>query len=402
VHNDPPVFPGRIDPGERFRERRRRARRRRRLRRLIVFVVLVGAAVALALNARFISGGSGKVATTAAATGASTQAAASSGAETAAPEEIRGIHVTIGLASLRGKIDDYVALEKDGLNTIELDVKDENGTVGFVSPAVPLAREVGAQSSKYYDARSVARKVHRAGLYLIGRVVVFQDPTLTDARPDMAIKTPDGSVWKTTAGAGWANPYDRRVWDYNVAIAAAAARAGFDEIMFDYVRFPTDGTAPEVFPEKRSEPRWQTIADFVEYASEKLRPLGVRVSAAVFGLSATRDLGIGQRPGLLARYLDTVYPMVYPSHYNSGEYNIADPDAEPGRTVSFSLLDFRRKLEGEPADIVPWLQDFSLGRTYHLADVKQQIEAARRAGTAGFMLWNANGVYTTAALRPGR
>jgi hypothetical protein len=402
VHNDPPVFPGRIDPGERFRERRRRARRRRRLRRLIVFVVLVGAAVALALNARFISGGSGQVATSAAATGAATQAAAVSSDSKTAPEEIRGVHVTIGLASLRGKIDDYVALEKDGLNTIELDVKDENGTVGFVSPAVPLAREVGAQSSRYYDARSVARKVHRAGLYLIGRVVVFQDPTLTDARPDMAIKTPDGSVWKTTAGAGWANPYDQRVWDYNVAIAAAAARAGFDEIMFDYVRFPTDGTAPEVFPGKRSEPRWQTIADFVDYASEKLRPLGVRVSAAVFGLSATRDLGIGQRPGLLGRYLDTVYPMVYPSHYNSGEYNIPDPDAEPGRTVSFSLLDFRRKLEGEQADIVPWLQDFSLGRTYHLGDVKQQIEAARRAGTAGFMLWNANGVYTTAALRPGR
>jgi hypothetical protein len=92
--------------------------------------------------------------------------------------------------------------------------------------------------------------------------------------------------------------------------------------------------------------------------------------------------------------------MVYPSHYGSGEYNIDDPDAQPGRTVSFSLLDFRQKLTGREARIVPWLQDFSLGRTYTLADVEQQIEASRRAKTSGFMLWNAGGIYTTAALKP--
>ena len=402
MRSDPPVFPGRIDPSERFRERRRRARRRRRIRRLVGFAVLTGAVVALALNARFIGGGE-EPARTQAATEAATTAAKEAEAPSQVPDEIRGVHMTIGLASIDGKLEEFIGYKRHGLNTIELDVKDENGTIGFLSPAVPLAREVGAQASRYYNARAAAREIHRAGLYLIGRVVVFQDPTLVEARPDLGIQNRAGGVWKTTAGAAWANPYDRRVWEYNVDVAEAAARAGFDEVMFDYVRFPTDGPLDlAVYPGRRPEPRWQTIASFVEYATKRLKPLGVRVSAALFGLAATRELGIGQRPRLLGKYLDTIYPMVYPSHYNSGEYDIPDPDAEPGRTVSFSLLDYRQKLEGRDARIVPWLQDFSLGRTYALADVEQQIEAARRAGTAGFLLWNAGGVYTTAALRPAR
>lgn len=354
--------------------------------------------MALALNARFIGGGDEEPA--AASTAATSPATTAENAAREPPEEVRGVHMTIGLASIKGKLGEFISYRSDGLNTIELDVKDETGTVGFVSPAVPLAREIGAQSSRYYNASRTARKVHDAGLYLIGRVVVFQDPTLVAARPELAIRTPSGSVWQTRAGLGWANPYDQRVWDYNVAVAIAAAEAGFDEIMFDYVRFPTDGSAPEVYPGKRSEPRWQTIASFVEYAARQLEPYGVRVSAALFGLSATRDMGIGQRPSLLGKYLDAIYPMVYPSHYGSGEYNIDDPDAQPGRTVSFSLLDFRQKLEGRRARIIPWLQDFSLGRTYTLADVEQQIAAARRARTSGFLLWNAGGIYTTAALKP--
>jgi hypothetical protein len=387
-----------MDPGERFRERRRRARRSRRTRGLVLFVLLCGAVVALALNARFISGGDDKAAQT--ATALQTESAAvTEGEPRTLPDEVRGVHMTIGLASINGKLDEFVGYRESGLNTIELDVKDENGTIGFVSPAIPLAREVGAQASRYYNARAAARKIHDADLYLIGRVVVFQDPTLVQARPDLAIRTKGGGVWTTDAGAAWVNPYDRAVWDYNVDVAVAAAKAGFDEIMFDYVRFPTDGdTSNAVYRDQVDEPRWETIAGFIEYAADRLKPLGVRVSAALFGLAATRDLGIGQRPGRLAQYLDTIYPMVYPSHYGSGEYNIENPDAEPGRTVSFSLLDYRRRLEGTQARIVPWLQDFSLGRTYALDDVKQQIGAARRARSAGFLLWNAGGSYTTAAL----
>jgi hypothetical protein len=404
VSNDPPVFPGRIDPSDRFRERRRRSRRRRRIRRLVIVAVLCGAITALALNARFISDGdraaeSAPTAVTTAAAGRTAESAAPVRPR-ALPREIRGVHVTMALASIPGKIDEYLAL--DGLNTIELDVKDENGDVAFRA-GVPLARQVGAAES-YYNPSAIANRIHRAGLYLIGRVVVFEDPKLAEGRPELAIRRGDGSVWRNAAGLGWTNPYDRRVWEYNVDIAEAAARAGFDEIMFDYVRFPSDGdVGAAVYRGKRAEPRWKTVTSFVRYASERLRPLGVRVSAAVFGLSATRDLGIGQRPRQLAAYLDTIYPMVYPSHYNPGEYDLSDPSAEPGLVVSRSLLDFRARLEGTDVKLVPWLQDFSLGRTYSVEDVAAQIDAARRAGeiggrVIGFMLWNAGGVYTSDAL----
>jgi hypothetical protein len=145
--------------------------------------------------------------------------------------------------------------------------------------------------------------------------------------------------------------------------------------------------------------RW-TIPAFVQYAAKRLHPLGVRVSADVFGLSATRDLGIGQLPRRVSRYVDAVYPMVYPSHYNSGEYGIVEPDDRPGLVVSRSLSDFRRALEGRRARLTPWLQDFSLGRTYTFQDVQAQIFAAQAQQTDGFLLWNPEGVYTTQALAP--
>jgi hypothetical protein len=147
--------------------------------------------------------------------------------------------------------------------------------------------------------------------------------------------------------------------------------------------------------------RW-TIPAFAQYASSRLHPLGARVSVDVFGLSATRDLGIGQLPRRVSQYVDAVYPMVYPSHYNAGEYGLDVPDDWPGQTVSRSLGDFRRALEGGHVRLIPWLQDFSLGRTYTLQDVRDQIYAARAYHTDGFLLWNPEGVYTRGALIPKR
>jgi hypothetical protein len=314
------------------------------------------------------------------------------------PDEIRGVHVTMALASVPGKIDEYLSLTKRGLNTLELDVKDENGEVGFRKPKVALAREVGA-AKDYYDPVEVAQKAHAAGVYLIGRIVCFEDPTLTQSAPRYAIRTTSGGVWTTVAGLGWANPYDKRVWDYNVQLGIAAAKAGFDEIQFDYVRFPTDGDlSAAVFPGKTKESKTAVITSFAKYAGERLKPLGVRVSADVFGLSATRNMGIGQRPKQLGAYLDTIYPMVYPSHFGPGEYNLPDPNAQPGRTVGLALRDFDRQLTGLDTRLVPWLQDFSLGRTYTLEDVQDQIEAARDAGAEGYLLWNAAGLYSRGAL----
>jgi hypothetical protein len=314
------------------------------------------------------------------------------------PTELRGVHITMALASLRGKLDEYLALTGEGLNAIELDVKDENGEVGFLRPRVPLAHATGA-AHPYYNPYEVVRKVRARGVYLIGRIVVFEDPVLTSKRPGMAIRTSDGGVWKTGAGLGWANPFNRQVWKYDVDLAAAAAQAGFDEIQFDYVRFPTDGDLSNaVFPGRTRQPKTSIIAEFFNYAQKRLKPLGVRLSADVFGLSATRNMGIGQRPAKLTPYLDAIYPMVYPSHFGPGEYSLPDPNAQPGRTVALALRDFDVALRGTKTRLVPWLQDFSLGRTYTIDDVRQQIQAARDAGAEGFMLWNAAGVYTQGAL----
>ncbi len=316
----------------------------------------------------------------------------------ALPREMRGVHVTMALAGVRGKLEEYVALRRAGLNTIELDVKDENGEVAFVRGAPPLARATGA-AKPYYNAKGAARKVHAAGLYLIGRIVTFQDPVVSERRPKLALQNPDGSIWQTRAGLGWLNPYDRRVWNYEVAIAAAVARAGFDEIQFDYVRFPSDGDVAAIrYPVRGDRSMAKTIAQFVRYASRKLHKLGVRVSVDVFGLAATRDLGIGQKPERLARYVDAVYPMVYPSHFNPGEYGLADPNANPGQTVTDALLYFEAALRGSKARLVPWLQDFSLGRTYTTADLQAQVDAARSLDTHGFLLWNPVGLYTRGAL----
>jgi hypothetical protein len=313
------------------------------------------------------------------------------------PAEVRGVHVTMALASIPGKLDEYIAMKQSGLNTIELDIKDENGEIGF-PVNVPLAQRVGA-AKPYYKAQRAAAKVHAAGLYLIGRIVTFEDPVLSEGAPSMAIRRIDGSRWLNSAGLGWTNPYDERVWKYNVDIAVQAAKLGFDEIQFDYVRFPSDGDITQIrYPGKHAQPMGWTIPMFLKYAQSRLKPLGVRLSVDVFGLSATRDLGIAQFPRRISPFVDAIYPMVYPSHYVSGEYNIVDPDSRPGTTVAYSLRDFRRVLRGRKAKLIPWLQDFSLGRAYSLTDVQDQIQNARLEHVKGFMLWNATGLYTVKAL----
>jgi hypothetical protein len=316
------------------------------------------------------------------------------------PKEIRGVHVTMMLASLPGKLDQYASLKDEGLNTIELDVKDENGTVAFSSPGVPLADEVGA-SGNYYNPADVAEQLHAQGIYLIGRVAVFEDPVLSAHRADLAIQRSDGSIWLDNNGLGWANQYSKTVWDYNVSIAKAAVKAGFDEIQFDYLRFPTDGpTESAVWPGKRNEARSLTIANFLKYASSQLKPLGARVSVDVFGLAASEKQSVGQSPTLMARYVDAISPMVYPSHFGPGQYGLPDPQAQPGMTVGYALSDFNAAIQGGKAELVPWIQDFTMGKEFTLADIKDEILAVRNGEARGFLIWNASGEYTPGTLGP--
>jgi hypothetical protein len=389
------LFPP-IDPNERFRQRRASVRRRKRLRRSALIVVLLALVALFGLGAQLV-GSEGSPST---ASGDVAAAIADSTGPRPMPVEIRGVHVTMGLASLPGKLQEYADLERDGLTAIELDIKEENGKVGFTSSSLKLARQVGA-ANNFYRAREAAKLVHQRGLYLIGRIVVFEDPLLSHGRPDLAVQRSDGSVWEDGAGLGWANPYDKRVWDYNVDIAEAAAKSGFDEIMFDYVRFPSDGDVDSaVYRNQGSLERRDVIPSFMRYAARRLEPLGVRVSAAVFGLSAARDMGIGQVPKRIAPYVDAIYAMTYPSLFGPGELGLADPGASPGATVARALKRFRQQLRGSDALLLPWVQDFSFTVPYGIEEVRAQIYSARLAGAKGYLIWNASGVYTDGTLTP--
>jgi len=386
---------GQLDPNERFRARREANRRKKRRRRAAVLGLVLLVVIALVMGARFVGETPAKHAASAGPPPAVIIAATGTGPRPL-PLEIRGVHVTGALASLPGKFREYVGYKRYGLNTIELDVKDEGGEIGFRPQGVPLAVKVGA-TRPFYNPKALVALAHRHGIYVIGRVVCFQDPKLAQGRPDLAIQRQNGSVWTTSAGLGWVNPYDRRVWDYCVSVAEAAAAAGFDQIMFDYVRFPSDGDiANAVYPGKTSVPRGRVIAGFVAYAKKRLEPKGVRVSTALFGLSATRDLGIGQVPRYISRYADSISPMSYPVLYGSGELGLQSPGNQPGETVFRTLTDFRRQVKGSRAQLVPWVQDWN----YAPEQVLAQIAAARLQGAKGYLLWNASGIYTKAALAP--
>jgi hypothetical protein len=384
-----------MDPNERFRARRDQTRRSKRRRRAAVLAFLLLAVIAVVMGARFV--GNIQPASNHAATGAAHAVRSfSAPSPRPLPVEIRGVHVTGALASLPGKFREYIGYKRYGLNTIELDVKDESGEIGFSPQDVPLARTVGA-TRPFYNPKALVALGHRNGIYMIGRVVCFQDPKLAQGRPDLAIQRPDGSVWTTSGGIGWVNPYDRRVWDYCVSVAEAAAAAGFDQIMFDYVRFPSDGdVADAVYPGKTTLPRGRVIEDFVSYAKKRLGASGTRVSAALFGLSATRDLGIGQVPRWISRHVDSVSPMSYPVLYGGGELGLVAPVAQPGETVFRTLTDYRRQVKGSHAQLIPWVQDWN----YTPQEVLAQIAAGRLQGAKGYLLWNASGVYTKAALAP--
>ena len=284
-----------------------------------------------------------------------------------------------------------------GLNTIELDVKDENGDIGF-PVNVPLARKVGA-AKRYYDAQRAVAKIHAAGLYLVGRVVTFEDPALSAGAPQFAIRRADGSRWLNSAGLGWTNPYDKRVWKYNVDIAVQAAKLGFDEIQFDYVRFPSDGDLSQIrYPGEHAQPMGWTIPMFAKYA--QLAAQAARRPALGGRLRAVGDEEPRHRsvptPDRALRGRDLSHGLPVPLRV--GRIQHRRPGLRPGTTVAYSLRDFRTAVRGHTTKLIPWLQDFSLRRTYTLSDVQDQIQAARLEHTKGFMLWNADGLYTVKAL----
>jgi peptidoglycan/xylan/chitin deacetylase (PgdA/CDA1 family) len=235
---------------------------------------------------------------------------------------------------------------------------------------------------------------------VVGRIVAFRDPVHAAAAwkrgwKRQVIQTPAGGPY---AGyGGFTNFADPVVRQYNIDIARRAAEAGVDEILYDYVRRPDGPIGSMAFPGLVGSPE-RSIASFLGEAQRQLKPYGVFLGASVFGIAATRPTEIAQPIRAIARNVDYVAPMVYPSHWAPGEYDVASPNAQPYDIVFRSLADFRKQTRGTGARVVPWLQDFSLGVEYGPAEVRAQIRAAAARGIDEWLLWDPLVTYTSDAL----
>lgn len=316
--------------------------------------------------------------------------------------DIRAIYITgrsAGDPAFMARFFELAATSQ--INAAVIDVKDNTGKTTYPSE-IPAVREADAAGGHIQDLAALFQECERRGIYTIGRLVVFADPVLAAARPDLAIHSLTGGLWRDRSRHAWTNPYAREVWAYNLAIAAEVAALGCREIQFDYVRFPSDGRMDLVYyPVRTPETRAEVIEGFLGQARQELAPYGVFTAADVFGLvtSFKTDMNIGQILENVARQVDFVCPMMYPSHYALGNYGIPDPDADPYLTVRTGLVHALARLDGYEAVIRPWLQDFSQRHKYGHEEVRAQIRAAEELGVNGYMLWNPRNVYTESAIR---
>lgn len=316
---------------------------------------------------------------------------------------LRGVHLTGWTAGVPAARARFIGeMKAAGLNAVAVALKEYDGSV-FVK-GVLQTREIGAYVNAIPDLPACVADFKRAGIYTIGRIAVFKDDKLARRKPEWAVRRPDGSVWANDKGTAWTDPYRREVWEYNLAIASAAVSAGFDEIQFDYIRFPSDGETRQCRysrADHSSASAARNLKEFLILARERLKPRGVKISLCLFGLttSVNTGMGIGQRMGELASLADYVAPMMYPSHYAKGEMGIKNPNKEPYKTISRGLKDAVASLGAEASRLRPYLQDFSLGVRYKAAEVRGQIMAAEAQGVNSWMLWNPQNRYTWEALR---
>lgn len=315
---------------------------------------------------------------------------------------VRAVHVTAD-AWANGELRAAVLrlVDEKRINAVELDLKDESGIVGWNAP-VPLAREIGAVRD-LFDLEEAVELLHAKGARVIGRLVAFRDPVQAEAswragRKDEVVQTPAGKPYSGGYG-GFTNFANPAVRQYNIDVAVAAAAAGVDEILYDYVRRPDGPLRSMRFP-GLEEGADRAIASFLAETRRALEPTGAFLGASVFGIAATRPEEIAQDVPAMAREVDYIAPMLYPSHWGPGEYGLSHPNAEPYEIVRRSLEDFETAVEGTGARVVPWLQDFTLGVEYGPAEVKAQIRAARDAGVNEFLLWDPAVTYTAKALAP--
>ncbi|TSC82219.1 MAG: Uncharacterized protein G01um101420_523 [Parcubacteria group bacterium Gr01-1014_20] len=344
------------------------------------------------------------------------------------PAVIKGIYVTGWTAGSEKRINALVELiDKTEVNAIVIDIKDYSGFISYDINDSQFESAGALKELRILKPNLLIKKLHDHGIYAIARVSVFQDSILAKAHPEWALKNKTtGELWRDRKSLAWMDPASKEVWDYNVALAKDALGRGFDEVNFDYIRFPSDGNLQEI-----EYPYWDglrekhlAMRDFFKYLRENLGE--AKISADLFGLVtvAIDDLGIGQKLEDALLYFDFVAPMVYPSHYANGVFGFASPATHPYEIVHNSILGAITKIKnfefGIPGDssstvnnsgtlpaikirearakLRPWLQDFDLGADYDAEKIRAQMRGSDEAGGSGWMLWDPKNIYTREAL----
>lgn len=347
------------------------------------------------------------------------------------PEPLKGVYMTqcvAGTPSFREKL--VKLIEETEINAIVIDVKDYTGTVSF-STGNPTIDSLGGTGCKVSDMQDFVDTLHQKNIYVIGRVTVFQDPTFAKAYPDLAVKRKsDGGIWKDRKGISFVDVGAKPFWDHIVAIATSSYAIGFDEINFDYIRFPSDGNMKDIyFSHTGTTTKKEMLRKFFEYLDSKIAGTGIVTSADLFGMTTTNtdDLNIGQVLEYALLNFDYVSPMVYPSHYPATFNGWPDPNKVPYEIVKFSMeaavardkflyaeiASTTRFINGQvvnftpsekilkrinPLQLRPWLQDNDYPVHYTADMVRKQIQATYDAGLSSWMLWDPSNTYTREAL----
>jgi len=332
------------------------------------------------------------------------------------PSPLRAAYMTswvAGTPSFRAQL--LAFADASEINAFVIDVKDYTGKVAFRT-GDSFIESIGSEENRVPDMRSFIEELHARNMYAIARISVFQDPYLAQHWPHVAVQKSDGSIWKDRKGISWVDPASRDVWEYTVHVARAAEAAGFDELNFDYVRFPSDGNMTNIsFPVWDGvKPRADVMEDFFAYLNEELSDLPVPISLDLFGMTMTNtdDLNIGQVLEKAAPYAGYIAPMVYPSHYPPTWNGLKNPAASPYEVIYYAMSEGERRLEVLRAsaassssplygkkigELRPWIQDFDLGADYTADMIQKQKQAVYDAGLDSWMAWDPKNIYTKEA-----
>ncbi|BCG58704.1 putative glycoside hydrolase [Paenibacillus sp. URB8-2] len=323
--------------------------------------------------------------------------------------KVKGVYVTAYSAG-GSRMDTLMNLiDQTELNAMVIDIKDDAGYITYKTDNAEL-QQMGKPQPFIRDIGKLMERLKKHEVYPIARIVVFKDSVLAKKHPELSFVKSDGSVWHNKGGDSFVNPYNENVWKYNVEIAKEAVKLGFKEVQFDYVRFPEgfEKRADSLkYTKVAGKSRVQIVSDFVKYAKQELNPLGVRVSVDIFGYAASVPAaeGIGQDFVKISKNVDVISPMVYPSHYSTGWFDVKDPDKNPYATIKGSMVDTHKKLNplGSYKPVIrPWIQDFTaswLGGGHYIKygklQVEDQIRALKEQNVDEFLLWNASNRYTS-------